>query len=299
MTDLSCTKFYKINVVDGRSKMIYLNPEVKTADGQDTFWDWAEREFKKSSFEIPQKLNSEDIVLRYSTLGFLPVVGKSIALCWEMYPQMQKLYGNPMYANSVISKVYEAAQYCTYRTVASPVSVDIYKKFGSVEVIPIGVDTNFWRPLHNKEAIRKKYGLPLNKNIGIWVGTSHHMKGFADFIQYVSMNQEFYWIIVMGRHSKFIKEFHNAEIFSDISQSQLLELINAADIYICTNRLNAYFMIDWEMMACNIPFVYPSGHIPEFEVGVEPREAVFKHGWDRDSVKKCWESFFERHGIDY
>ena len=53
--------------------MIYLNAEVISGLGEDTFWTWFKREFPTSSFDKPKTLTEKDIVLRYSTLGPLNV----------------------------------------------------------------------------------------------------------------------------------------------------------------------------------------------------------------------------------
>lgn len=279
--------------------MIYLNPEVKTSDNEDTFWDWAERVFPKSSFCVPTKLNDNDIVLRYSTLGFLPVAGKSVALCWEMYPQMQKLYFNDQYAIGKLQRINETARYCTYRSVATEQNADYYKRFGSVEVIPIGVDTDFWKPINNKKELRDKYNIPLGKRVGIWVGSLHHMKGFANLLQYVSQNPDIFFVIVIGRNNKSLMNFPNSNIFMDISQKILVELMQLSDFYLCTNRLSSYYMADWEAMSCNLPFEYWTEVKPEFIVESNPRDLVFQHKWSRELVQRKWENFFDQHGIEY
>ncbi len=279
--------------------MIYLSPEVRTSVNEDTFWDWMNRVFSQSSFEVPSTLNVDDIILRYSAMGFLPVAGKSVALCWEMYPQMQKLYHNNSLSEDAVKRVYEAARYCTYRVVATPKNAVWYEKFGTVEVIPIGVDTDFWRPYNNKAEFRKKYDIPQNAKVGVWIGTFHHMKGFARLVEYAQNNPEIYWIIVIGRQYRALSAFDNAKIFMDVPQSIIVELINAADFYLCTNRLSAYYMADWEAMSCNIPFVYDSEESPEFKVSLNPREEVMRRGWSRQSVQKQWTDFFEKHGVKY
>lgn len=279
--------------------MVHLSPEVKTVPGQDSFWTWAKRVIPKSTFTMPTRMNQDDIILRYSTLGFYPVVGKQVACCWEMYPQMRDLYQFSHFEEEILTKIFDAARYCTYRTVATPYTAPAYQKYGTVDVIPLGVDTDLWRPMNNKESIRKKFGLPLSARIGIWVGTLHHMKGFAKVMEYSAQNPDIHLIIVFGRNNGMVWGAKNASIFADVPHSELAELFNAADFYLCTNRLSAYYMADWEAMACNLPFVNLSEQPPEFVVSSSPRDDVFRHKWDRGSVKRLWFDFFERHGISY
>jgi hypothetical protein len=278
--------------------MIYLNYEVMSGLGEDTFWTWFKREFPSSSFSTPKKLNDDDIVLRYSTLGFLPLEGKQLALCWELYPQMKELFASNQY-DDILAKVFECARYSTYRTVATETSIVDYKQFGSVDVIPISLNTDLYRPLNNKEEIRKKYNLPLDKEIGIWIGTCHPMKGYAELLQYVADNPCTHWIVIWKWDSEAMP-MKGASNFVQIPKQQINELLNAADFFASTNRLKSFFMSEWEAMASNIPFRFigNSSNI-EFIPSVNPRDDVFARGWDRISAKEKWESFLSKRGIKW
>ena len=277
--------------------MIYLNPEVKSGLGEDTFWTWFEREFPGCSFDIPKKLNDEDIILRYSTLGFLPVEGKQVALCWELYPQMKELFGLDQWDN-ILSKVYETARYSTYRTVATQNSVKDYEHFGTVEIIPIGVNTDLFKPMDNKKELRQKYNLPLDKEIGIWIGTCHPMKGYDEFILYAARNSDVHWVVVWKWEWEAMR-MEGADNFVQIPQKEIAELTNAADFFVSTNKLNSYFMAEWEAMACNIPLRLIGNQSREFIPSPSPRDDVFQRGWDRNSVKKAWEIFLINRGVKW
>jgi len=279
--------------------MVYLSPEVKTIPGSDSFWTWANRTIPKSTFDLPARMNEDDIILRYSTLGYYPIPGKSVACLWEMYPQMRDLYGFDHFEETRLSKIFDCARYCTYRTVASPATIHPYKKYGSIEVIPLGVDTELFRPMNVKQNLRKKYELPQSKRIGIYIGTLHHMKGFVKLLQYAADNPDIYWVVVFGRSTGKAWSSPNAKIFTDVAQNVVAELINACDFYFCANRLGAYYMADWEAMSCNLPFIYISEAEPEFQVSNSPRDDVFQYGWNRENVQKFWFEFFERHGVTY
>ena len=277
--------------------MIYLNAEVKSGLGEDTFWTWFEREFPSSKFEVPVTLNDEDIVLRYSTLGFLPIEGKQVALCWELYPQMKEFFDIDMYS-TIMDRIYSTARYSTYRTVATKNSVKDYERFGSVNVIPIGVNTELYKPMDNKKELRDKYNIPKNKKVGIWIGTYHPMEGFSELLKYARNNPDIFWIIIW-KWQKEALEMPNAINFVQIPQQQISELINSADFFLSTNKLSSYFMSEWEAMACNIPFIIIEGQKREFYPSDNPRDDVFNMGWDRHSVKKQWKDFFLQRGVKW
>ncbi|MEG2379087.1 MAG: hypothetical protein RSB77_02585 [Bacilli bacterium] len=277
--------------------MIYLNCEIKSGLGEDTFWTWFEREFPNSSFEVPKKLNDEDILLRYSTLGFLPIEGKQIALCWELYPEMKETFKSDMF-ESRMNKVLETARYSTYRAVATEETVKNYKKFGNVQVIPIGVNTDMYKPLDDKKALRKKYNLPQNKKIGIWIGTTHPMKGFSNVIKYAALNPDIEWILIWKWEREAL-EIENAHSYVQIPQNEICELLNCADLFLSTSQLKPYYMAEWEAMATNIPFVFYGNVEREFIPSKNPRNDVMKMGWDRKSTKKKWETFFKENGVKW
>lgn len=277
--------------------MIYLNCEVKSGLGEDTFWTWFEREFPGSSFEVPQKLNDDDILLRYSTLGFLPIEGKQMALCWELYPEMKDLFNTACF-DERMKKVDNTVRYATYRSVATEETAKNYKKYGQVEVIPIAVNTDLYRPLKNKKELRKKYNLPLDKKIGIWIGTYHPMKGVSKFLEYASQHPDIEWITTWKWEMEELK-ISNVHSFVKIKQAQINELLNAADFFLSTSQMRPYYMAEWEAMATNIPFVFYGCCEREFYPSDNPRKDVIKMGWDRKSAKKKWIKFFEEKGVSW
>lgn len=277
--------------------MIYLNAEIVSGLGEDTFWTWFQREFPNSSFEEPRRLTDEDVVLRYSTLGCLPVVGKQIALCWELYPAMKERFGSSLW-DEKIAMVHETARYATYRTVATNLTRPLYEAYGTVDIIPIGVDTDIFRPLRDKESLRRKYGLPANQEIGVWIGTAHPMKGFALLVEFARLNPQIHWVTICKTTHESVA-MPGASRFVHVDQPTVSELINAGDFFLSTSLLGPYFMAEWEAMACDIPMKLIGEQAKEFMPSENPRDDLFDLGWDRPSVKKKWEVLFEERGIAF
>lgn len=275
--------------------MIYLNAEVVSGLGEDTFWTWFHREFPKSVFEEPRRLGPEDVVLRYSTLGFLPIVGKQVALCWELYPAMKDRFGGTLW-DERLAKVHETARYATYRTVASTLTEGTYEQYGSVDVIPIGVDVDVFKPLPNRGELRRKHRLPEDAEIGVWVGTAHPMKGFGLLLEYARLHPEIHWVTICKTAAESVS-LPGATNFIHLDQAALCEVINAADFFLSTSQLGPFFMAEWEAMACGASMRIIGEPSKEFTPSANPRDDVFRLGWDRPSVKRAWEGFFAERGI--
>lgn len=277
--------------------MIYLNAEVVSGLGEDTFWTWFQREFPSSAFEEPSRLAECDIVLRYSTLGFLPVAGKQVALCWELYPAMRERFALTLWDDK-IAAVHEAARYATYRTVASELTRSDYEVYGSVDIIPIGVDVDVFRPLPDKEALRAKYGIPSDKEIGVWIGTVHPMKGCALLLEYSREHPDVHWITICKTDTEAVS-IPGASSFVHVPQAIGCELVNAADFFLSTSLLRPFFMAEWEAMACNVPMRIIGEPRKEFVPSLNPRDDVLREGWDRPAVKRLWERFLTERGVTW
>jgi len=160
------------------------------------------------------------------------------------------------------------------------------------------VDTDIFKPLNQKNSLREKYGIPLNKKVGFWIGTMHPMKGFSKLLQYISNNPDIYWIVVWKweMEAGFLEGASN---FIQIGQINISELINAADFALFTSKLEPYYMAEWEIMSCNIPIMFADDTIREFQIAPNPRDTVFKMGWDRKTVKKTWEKYLLTRGIQW
>ncbi|NJN93732.1 MAG: glycosyltransferase family 4 protein [Anaerolineales bacterium] len=275
--------------------MIFLSAEVVSGLGEDTFWTWFKREFKGSGFGIPQLLADEDVLLRYSTLGFLPVPGKSIALLWELLPEMKLVFKSHEW-DEKLAKIYECARFCTYRVVSTPLAVPDYEEFGTVDIIPIGVDTNVFKPMPEKDSLRAKYNIPKNKQVGFWSGTTHPMKGFDRLREWAKNYPEVHWVIVWKQQTE-AGYLPGANNFVHVPQNMLAELMNASDFILCCGMLRPFYMIEWEAMACNLPVIILDDIKKDFVPSPNPRDDIFRLGWDRPSVKHAWQNYLERKGV--
>lgn len=276
-----------VTLPKGGDHMIYLSPEVASGLGEDTFWTWFAREFPNSTFNKMISPSKNDVELRYSTLGESSFKKQSIALLWELYPEMKAKLGGKQW-DKVIHKIGNCAKSCQYRVVASPLMIDYYKEFGHIDVLPIGVDMDLFKPM-DKLALRRKHGIPLDARVGFWSGTTHQMKGFDRLLEWKRDNPDVYWIIVWKQKSE-AGHLDGATNRIQVQQNELSELMNCADFFLSCGRLRPFYMVEWEAMACNIKPVI-IGETKDFEPSVNPRDDLFARGWDRPSAKILWNSY--------
>lgn len=276
--------------------MIYLSSFDKCAYGEETFWVWFENNFKDSSFGLPNTLTENDVVLRYSLMGAMnPRPAKMIALCWELLPELKELF-NVNSWDTKIQTSYETAQSADRLTVASRFTIPYYEKYsktGKIDILPIGVDTNLFRPYSDEEKynLKIKYGVPLDKEIGFWCGTTHPMKGIQNVQKYANENPDIYWIIVWYPSSGHFTG--SGQQHTLVSQPKMAELMNLADFQLSASMLRPYYIIEYEGMACNLKQRKILSIEKDFPVGDNPREAIFEHKWDRPTAKLVWEEYIK------
>lgn len=271
--------------------MIYLSAEVVSGLGEDTFWTWFKREFPNSQFGLPATINKEDVVLQYSTLGVNKFPDNTIGLLWELHPEM-KVAMQSNFWDGTLRQIERCATTCKYRTTPSRIMVPYYEQYGKLDLLPIGVDTDVFRPMDNKEQLKKKYNIPTNKRIGFWAGTTHQMKGFNNLLKYKAAHPDIHWIIVWKQQDQ-AGHLPDGSNFVHVPQQQIAELMNCADFFLSCGILRPFFLIEWEAMAANLPIVVSSGLEKDFVPSANPRDDIFRLKWDRKTTKQTWNNYIQ------
>ena len=267
--------------------MIFLSPMVYKVEGVDTFWEWFERNFQ-SSHDLPSKFNPEDWVLRYSTKGAINAKpGKSIALCWELLPELKRVFNTNEW-DGFIKATYSCAASCDRILITSEFSRPYYEPYGKVDIMPIGVDTDLFKPM-DKETLRAKYGIPQDKEVGFWCGSTHPMKGMQNVQKYALENPEIFWVIVWYNETGYLN-LESKQYFK-VPQTQIAELMNCADFQLSASILRPYCIVEYEGMSCNLPQRKILDIEKDFEAGENPRDVIFERQWDRNTCKKLWEEY--------
>ena len=266
--------------------MIYLYTPSPASLGEDTFWTWFHREFPESTFDTPQVIGDNDIALVNCARNQPPVGGKSVGLVFELYPEMKRFLHTREY-DSQIEYMRNTAKKCKLIAATSPVVVDDFADCGPVKVIPLGVNVDLFKILDNKFDLRSKYKIT-GKNVIFWSGNEHPMKGYDLLLQYNRTHPGIHWVLVWKDRIPS-RQLPNASVFCKIPQTTIVELMNISDHFLCTNKLRPYFLVEWEAMACNLSPIIATTTPREFYPGKNPREDIFRLGWDRAALKKTWE----------
>jgi len=204
----------------------------------------------------------------------------------------------------------------TIKVANSNFSANDMKKIGLIpdKIIPNPVDINFFKPL-NKEELRKKYGIPKNKRIGMWAGISNKPLKNVKMISRILNSDltDIFWILVVKNKTECQNK--NAKLFVSVDQNTMKELYNCADFYLLTSPVEGCCHTIFEAMACDLPcIVSRTGYFWDFwddrvgmrikwddfnahvgavneinNIKTSPRKVLIKQKLDLESWKKKWE----------
>ena len=157
-------------------------------------------------------------------------------------------------------------------------------------IIPIGTDAELFRPLGDQKALRERYGIPNDKRVKIFVGSTHPVKGFDALQNEIEKDSDSFYIVVLkDRHIPALG-FPNAKVFQRIPQTVLAQLYNCADLFVGRSRVETLWLAPIEAMFCGVPVdVTPVGIFADWRPeNKNPRAEAFKAGLDKATMITRW-----------
>lgn len=129
-----------------------------------------------------------------------------------------------------------------------------------VEVINNGIDTNVFHPIQS--SFKDEYEIK-DKTMLLSVATSwDDMKGYSDFIRLSKKISEKYKIVLVGLTKKQLSELPSTIIGIERTSSiqELVDIYNAADLYLNLSYCENYPTVNIEAMSCGTPVLtYKTG----------------------------------------
>lgn len=255
----------------------------------------------------------------------------------EGYPDIIQ-FGNPMYSLSKIfpedgfkeSLEQRKNKINGIKVANSNFMKDDLRKSGieADYVINNGVDTDFFQPVkdvNEKLELRKKYNLPEQGKIGIFVGDANNIKNFEMLGYLIDKYQNIFWIIV-NKTMKAIEEINesrNFKFFLDEDRNTIKELLQSSDFFILTSPAEGCSNAIFEAMSCGLPCIvsntgyfwdfwdfnvgfrvkyndfmqhcYAIDNIDTAIIKCNPRKIIFKQKLDLNTYKEKWRKLIDEN----
>jgi glycosyltransferase involved in cell wall biosynthesis len=126
-----------------------------------------------------------------------------------------------------------------------------------IEVIPNGIDTNIFKPSINKNELRIKHGLPLNRKIVLFSASNLKDKSKGvDYILEAAKILENRDYLFLGLGSGKIKDNKNIRTTGYIyNKNELAEFYALSDIFCFASLAETFLLSAAEALSCGIPVV--------------------------------------------
>jgi len=294
--------------------IVILNDYIRgTVSNEETFWSRLEEELDNTvaistaKLDVPlneklRELNTE-LVIQNANWGKLSEY-KTISFLQDPFFEMKKIF-EPFWLKmrlkirkreSIDDKIKLQLESLkdSIKITNSNFMAKMYEKAGKFQVISMGVDHELFKPL-NKERLRRKYNLPQNKKIKIFVGSTHKIKGFEIIKKMISEDTSSFWILVLKDTD--IGPGHNFITFTKISQPTLVELYNCADLFVSRSLVESFGLAAVEAMFCDLPVdTTKTGVFWDWEPNMNnPREEVMKKGFDKNTWMNNWKNLVKQN----
>jgi len=131
-----------------------------------------------------------------------------------------------------------------------------------INLIPISVDINRFYP-RNKLESRKKFDLPLDKKIILYIGRLEYEKNVGFIIEsFKEIKNHVSQLVIVGSGS-FYNELNEASVshveqilfFGELDNSSIPEIINSADVLVLTSFFEGSPTVVKESLCCNVPVI--------------------------------------------
>ena len=150
--------------------------------------------------------------------------------------------------------------------------------YEKMKIIPHGVDHDFFKPSSNKEETRKhvlsQLKLPV-ENYYLHVGEMNYARKnqyrLIEAFENAKKSGLKHNLIIAGKHypeiEKYAKKISGVFVLDWISNPQLLELMQGADVFILPSIHEGFGMPLAEAMSCGIPCISSNRHAPPEIIG--------------------------------
>lgn len=192
-------------------------------------------EYRKKISEIIKK---DDIVIQNATF-FGYNGGKTISFLQD---NTRMMFG----PNSEEKKLQEECLNNSVINITNSIQMKEWYNDFDFEIIPVGVDSNFF-----KNTIIKKNSL---KKTGLFIGSPDYKKGWDIFLEVVKIRKDINFIAILK--SDYIKNIpQNLKIFKRLNHNQVKNIIINCDFFIHTSRFESQCLSAIECGFMNKPII--------------------------------------------
>lgn len=142
--------------------------------------------------------------------------------------------------------------------------------------------TTVWLPLdtahffpRDQSECRRKLGLPMDRPVGLFVGSTHPPKGFRVVTQVAKALPDIHWVFALHGQLPGHLEVARLQLFRDVPQDLLPVFYSAADFTVCPSRYESFGYVVAESLACGRPVIASPGGASRLFLREDPLDRLF------------------------
>lgn len=252
-------------------KRLLVNDCLSALPGHRTFWndlrDWFDFTFVWSPFdklvaEADGAAKGASLIVRNATY-FGPLeaskTAPTISLLQDIIQEEgpQREMQNEVIDSSKVVVFNSAFTESKYKFIDKFVSVEPPRFENKARIIPLPVDFSLFEP-GNPMGLQQALSLP--DGCICWVGASQgaagQVKGWDLFLSIVRQNPDLHFVAVFKDAApEYVPP--NMRTFVKVSHEDLVKIIGACRVGLCTSRMESQHLSGIEMGACGLPIVAP------------------------------------------
>ncbi|MFQ5842473.1 MAG: hypothetical protein ACE5I8_08560 [Thermodesulfobacteriota bacterium] len=296
-------------------KRLLVNDCLTAIPGTRTFWhdlmEWFDMEFVGGSFDTLRRMtdgagypnNQVSIIIRNASyFGPLEHPASTISLLQDIFTE-----GPQRKMQEEVIKSSQAVVFNSNFTSSKyPQFPPDLKELRKYHIIPLPVDFDLFQP-GNPMGLQQALSLP--DGCVCWVGASQgaagHVKGYDIFLSIVRQNPD---IPFVGIFKDSAPEYGppNLRMFTRLTHEELVKVIGACRVGLCTSRMESQHLAGIEMGACGLAMVAPPVGVywnrDKFPITLVPSSEIYNSGirvalanpGDPQEIRSCWQKEFSK-----
>lgn len=130
-----------------------------------------------------------------------------------------------------------------------------YYGFNKISVVNHGIDIILFKKIEKTVLLRKKWDVPSDALVGIFVGRWEIGKGIDIIQEVLSLHREIIWLLAVGHSECNLDGNGNVRVIKNADKETLMELYSLSDFMLLPSYYEGFGLAIIEAMACKLPVI--------------------------------------------
>jgi glycosyltransferase involved in cell wall biosynthesis len=130
-----------------------------------------------------------------------------------------------------------------------------YYGFNKIAVVNHGIDITLFKKIEETIFLRKKWDVPVDAFVGIFVGRWEIGKGTDIMEEVIQLHHNIIWLLAIGPSDCPLEKYSNIRVIKNADKEALRELYSLSDFMLLPSYYEGFGLTIIEAMSCNLPVI--------------------------------------------